>query len=48
MLSAFDLHGFLLSLSSLLALNFKPPLSVAWKPKNAPRRDVDGMTSIGA
>ena len=22
--------------------------SVAWKAKNAPRRDVDGMTSIGA
>ena len=47
-LSAFHLHGFLLSPSSLFALNFKPPLSVAWKPKNAPRRDVDGMTSIGA
>ena len=47
-LSAFHLHGFLLSPSLLFALNFKPPLSVPWKPKNAPRRDVDGMTSIGA
>ena len=35
-LSAFHLYGFLLSPSSLFALNFKPPLSVAWKPKNAP------------
>ena len=40
MLSAFYLHGFLLSPSSLFALNFKPPFSVAWKPTNAPRRDV--------
>ena len=39
-LSAFHLHGFLLSPSSLFALNIKPPLRFAWKPKNAPRRDV--------
>ena len=39
-LSAFHLHGFLLSPSSLFALNIKPPLRFARKPKNAPRRDV--------
>ena len=34
-------RGFLLSSSSSFALNLAPPLlSVAWKPKNAPRRDV--------
>ena len=27
---------------------FQAPLSVAWKAKNAPRRDVEGITSIGA
>ena len=39
-LSAFHLRGFLLPPSSLFALNVKPPLRFAWKPKNAPRRDV--------
>ena len=29
----FRLHGVLLSSSSLFALNFKPPFSVAWKQK---------------
>ena len=38
---SFGVRGFLLSSSSSFALNFKPPfLSVAWKPKNAPRPDV--------
>ena len=38
---SFGVRGFLLSFSSSFALNFKPPfLSVAWKPKNAPRREV--------
>ena len=39
-LSAFHLHGFLLTPSSLFRLNIKPPLRFAWKPKNATRRDV--------
>ena len=39
-LSAFHLYDFLLSPSRLFALNIKPPLRFAWKPKNAPRRNV--------
>ena len=49
---SFGVRGFLLSFSSSFALNFKPPfLSVAWKPKNAPRREVrlnDGSWSLVA